>query len=138
MGVDCNIKLDFKIKFNKTIIETIIDKTQKAGCEIYSRSRENGTYPILSHDEAVTYFYEGYKIPKEGGALYASKDSAHFIIYFYQNIAGLGAFGLMLASNHWEKTFSDGKKYIDFARYIRFLMHITQNFPLDAINIEYE
>lgn len=138
MGLENKINILFNKNLQEDDIKSVVEQTEKADCILYDLDNEKYASRLLSSYEKVSILYEGYKIPGEGGCLSASKDSSSFTISIYQHTHVTAALNLRVNWEHWERDFDECEEWIDFERYIRFLLTITQGIPIKAINIEYE
>lgn len=129
MSLDLHIKIIFSYSLDNKAINSLVSNALALGCVFY---KNNSTY-LLSLQEIVTIFYEGYKLEGHGGSLYVYNDSSEFMISIYQEKKDISALSLHLTGSYWKKQPSTYN--CDFDKYIRFLLNITAKMPIKSIAI---
>lgn len=136
MSIDRHIQIDYNVPFSKNDIKSILEKIQHFGCSI--RIIEPKKHQdSLSLDEMATRVFKGENEIPIQGSFKAHFDGADFYISFLQNLTKTTTLSIMFSRSYWKKKFKDGEE-CDLARYVNFMLSISEPLPIKSIKIYYE
>jgi len=142
MGVTRIIHLTINAECTVANLERMFQRLQEVKCNFfakeaydYVRLKNNKS---LSTPEAASLVFDEFSKSKRAGPVIIVCGKTHFLLSFKVKYPGMTTLVLTLLSFDWQRDFLNGEVEKDFARYVRFLLDVTQDFPIYEIGIKYE
>ncbi|MGE0009217.1 MAG: hypothetical protein AB7S89_00250 [Candidatus Babeliales bacterium] len=135
-----SVKIKVHAFFQENSIELILQQAVDARYKLYIAEDYEYFKPeknsIISPRTATKTIFKIYQETNYGGPIIAKLDETEVLLSFnFENPYLIVK--ITLFSNDWEKEFPNGESQKDFARYISFLLKITQDFPISNLEIKY-